>query len=58
MKACVRSVVYHLKTDLAKLEYEIDIAEQEQESPWEGHSEEIKKIIKRHKPTFGAPSNA
>ena len=45
MKACVRSVVYHLKTNLAKLEYETDIAEQEQGCC--GHTEEVKNRIKR-----------
>ena len=42
---CVKSIVYHLKTNLAKLEYELDIAEQEQGCS--GHTdEEVKKRIK------------
>ena len=45
IKDCVKSVVYNLKTALAKLEYEIDIAEQEQGCS--GHTdEEVKKRIK------------
>ena len=46
MKSCVNSVVYNLKADLAKLVYEVGIAEQEQ--GFCGHiPEEVKKRIKR-----------
>ena len=50
IRDCVKSVVYNLKTDLAKLEYELDIAEQEQGCC--GHTEEIKKRIKRARVTL------